>query len=730
VNELQDTQPGESREDTEPDGWRRAVLDRVGLVAAPVFIALALYRMPDFQIGSSLLRDAALMSIPIAIVVAALWRRGPYRLRVFLMIVPMFALEFVGVRLWGYVFGTILIALTGVGLCGLLLGVRWAIAGWAVSVAILHGTAVAIQAGWLSTSFDAALVDPRVPAVAVRVSVSYAALSALLSIGVYAVVERLSASLRETQRALARATSEQIGRVRAEGDRRAVEAQFRSLVEHAPDSISIVDRDHRVLFSNHENRRGEDPSGALAESFVAPEHAQRVHDGIERVFAGQGPVSYDVEVLQPDRGHVWFSARVGPIVENGRIERAIVVATDISERRDLEAQLLQAQKLEAVGQLTGGVAHDFNNLLTVILGNLQLVASSLPEGDSAQSFIENARAAARRGAALTHRLLAFARRQTLQPRVLDAGELVAGMDDLLRRTLGETISIQIVRAESLWKCRIDPTQLENVILNLAINARDAMPRGGRLTIETSNALLADSTARQRDGAPPGPYVALAISDTGAGMSREIVEHAFEPFFTTKELGQGSGLGLSMVYGFVKQSGGHVEIESRPGEGTTLRVYLPPAESEAVEPGARVSSRRSAGIAGSAGRGELILVVEDDEHVRALTVGLLERVGYKTIDASSGQSALALLDRVEEIALVFTDVVLPGEMSGPQLARAVQVRRPGLPVLFTSGYSESALGRQEALAPGDEIVAKPFTQAELAERIRAALDVASARESRA
>ncbi len=712
-----------------PGAWRVRIFDRLSGVGAMLIGALMLYGAWEIRLGESLLRDTLTVGAPLVLLAAAVLRRAPYRLRAYSFLIALFAIEFLAASRYGYGVGTILIALIGVGLSALLLGMRWAIAGWGLSTTILLGTALSIHMGWLAPAFDPTSVDPSNLPGAVRISLTYGVCSALLALGVYAVVERLSASLRDTRQALALATSARNERARAEAEKRAAEARFRSVVEHAPDSIAIVDRSHRVLFANHQSQDRLDPTGRLAEELVVPEHAERVRKGVERVFAHGEPVSYDVQVADELRGPVWYSSRVGPIVERGQVERAIVVTSDISGRLDLEEQLLQAQKLEAVGQLTGGVAHDFNNLLTVILGNLQLVAGSLAPDDPAQAFVENARAAARRGSSLTHRLLAFARKQALQPRVLDVGDLVSGMDDLLRRTLGETVDIQTRRAEGLWKCEVDPTQLENVILNLAINARDAMPGGGELTIETANVTVDADSPQARQGARPGAYVMLAISDAGSGMNREVLEHAFEPFFTTKGLGRGSGLGLSMVYGFVRQSGGDVQIESAPGEGTCVRVYLPRTRDGEMQVRGRIAPPPEAAGPGPRGSGELILVVEDDEAVRSLTVNLLQRSGYATAQAEDGPDALELLSRRPDVALVFTDVVLPGGMGGAALARAIQERRPGLPVLFTSGYTENAIGLRGRLPPGIELVSKPFTQATLAERIHGTLRAARTRPVR-
>jgi len=389
---------------------------------------------------------------------------------------------------------------------------------------------------------------------------------------------------------------------------------------------------------------------------------------------------------------------------------------DITERREIEEQLRQSQKMEAIGQLTGGVAHDFNNLLTVIMGNLDNLQRHVPDRAEPQRMVQAIMRAASRAATLTHRLLAFARRQPLEPRPIDVNKLVATMSDLLRRSLGEAIVIETVLAGGLWRTLADPNQLENALLNLAVNARDAMPQGGKLTIETANAFLDEAYAALHEGVSSGQYVLIAVSDTGVGMTKDVIEKAFEPFFTTKEVGQGTGLGLPQVYGFVKQTGGHVKIYSEPGEGTTLKLYLPrlagadlPADSpsESKPEPARTT-------------GETVLVVEDDADVRSYSADILRDLGYRVVEAPEGPAALALLDAEPAIRLLFTDVGLPGGLNGRQLADAARRRRPDLKVLFTTGYARNAIVHQGRLDPGVELIVKPFTAAALAAKIRQVL----------
>jgi PAS domain S-box-containing protein len=395
------------------------------------------------------------------------------------------------------------------------------------------------------------------------------------------------------------------------------------------------------------------------------------------------------------------------------------VAQEVAERMKAEEALRQSQKMEAVGQLTGGIAHDFNNLLTIIVGNIELLQRRLPEGNERLlRAADYAMQATRRAATLTQRLLAFSRQQPLDPKPIDANKLVAGMSDLLWRTLGETVVLETVLAGGLWRTQADPNQLENAILNLAVNARDAMPDGGKLTIETVNAHLDEAYVEAlTEPVPPGQYVLVAVSDTGTGMSKATMEKVFEPFFTTKEVGKGTGLGLSQVYGFVRQSDGHVRIYSEPGEGTTVKIYLPRLVGPEREP-AEMPVKSPVMVRGG---GETILVVEDERDLRAYTTEVLRDLGYRVLEAADGKEALRVVERHPEIGLLFTDVVLAGGMNGRVLADEIIRRKPGLLVLFTTGYTANAIVHQGRLDPGMQLIGKPFTYAELAVKVRRMLD---------
>ena len=412
----------------------------------------------------------------------------------------------------------------------------------------------------------------------------------------------------------------------------------------------------------------------------------------------------------------WELASIAPVRDPaGEVTHFVAVKEDITERKATEDRLRISQRMEVIGQLTGGVAHDFNNLLAIIIGNLQLLEETFAKNREARDLIADALWSAERGAQLTHGLLAFGRRQRLNPQVTDVNLIVSEMTDLLRRTLGERIAIYEKLSPGLWKTMIDRGQLENALLNLVVNARDAMADGGTLTIATANAVLPADGGPKTEDAAPGEYIVLSVSDSGVGIPAEVLERIFEPFFTTKKLGEGSGLGLSMVYGFVRQSGGQIVIDSTLGVGTTAKLFLPKAQAEeSAEPHAPDARRQTAGR-------ETILVVEDDPRLRKTAVNILRGGGYQVIEAGDANEALHLLDETPQLDLLFSDMVLPGGMSGSYLARAVLERRPDMRILFASGYAaDSELS--EAL-PGRviEMLAKPYRQSDLMQKIRQILD---------
>ena len=488
---------------------------------------------------------------------------------------------------------------------------------------------------------------------------------------------------------------------------------------------------------------------SLAEVITAvhPDDKPGLEAAIEAAVARSGAYAHQYRVRHTDGNFYWIEA-------NGRVERGPDgtplsfpgVLIDVDKRRAVEAerdrvsaalralnetleqrvaertaelmraeeQLRQSQKMDAVGQLTGGLAHDFNNLLTGIAGSLELLGARIKQGrlQELDRYVAAAQGAARRAAALTHRLLAFSRRQTLDPRPTDVNRMIAGMEEMIRRTMGPAVQVEVVGAAGLWPTLVDPPQLENALLNLCINARDAMPNGGRLTIETANRWMDKRAAAERE-LPPGQYISLCVSDTGTGMTPEVIAHAFDPFFTTKPLGEGTGLGLSMIYGFARQSGGMARIYSEAGQGAMVCLYLP-RHLGVEEPSEVMPEFRDAPRAGD---GETVLVVDDEPTIRMLVTEVLGELGYTAIEAPDGAAGLKVLQSNRRIDLLVTDVGLPGGMNGRQMVDAAKRERPDLKVLFITGYAENALLGNGQLESGMHVMTKPFAMEALASRIK-------------
>jgi PAS domain S-box-containing protein len=456
----------------------------------------------------------------------------------------------------------------------------------------------------------------------------------------------------------------------------------------------------------------EEMIGHSAVEFIHPDDLESTRDEMRFARRGRQMRNFETRYVHKD-GHevnlTWMGAWSEPV------KRHFFIGRDLTEKQAAEAQFRQAQKMEAVGQLTGGIAHDFNNILTVITGTIGILADAVAADPQLTAIAKMIDDAAERGASLTKHLVAFARRQPLQPREIDVNALVVETMKLLRPTLGEQIQINPLLAQDAWTALVDPNQLTAAILNLSLNARDAMPAGGKLVIETSNVYLDEGYASMHSDVSVGNYVMVAVSDTGVGISPANLERVFDPFFTTKEVGKGTGLGLSMVFGFVKQSNGHIKIYSEEGHGTTVKIYLPRATGLADTP---VEALAPSSIQ----RGnETILVVEDDKLVRRYVITQIDSLGYKTLEAGNASEALEIIDRSDDIDLLFTDVIMPGSLNGRQLVDAALLRRPGLKTLFTSGYTENAIVHHGRLDTGVLLLTKPYRKSELAQMIRLALD---------
>ena len=447
---------------------------------------------------------------------------------------------------------------------------------------------------------------------------------------------------------------------------------------------------------------------------VHPDDVEMLRAAMGRALRDTGDIELEYRIRHADGSIRWVLSRAHTLFDGHTPIRRTGVGVDMTKQRLLEEQFRQAQKMEAVGQLTGGLAHDFNNLLAGISGALEMMETRIGQGRLADvdRYMTAAKGAARRAAALTHRLLAFSRRQTLDPKPTDVNRLVTSMQDLIQRSVGPGVALEVAGAADLWPVLADAPQLENALLNLCLNARDAMPQGGRVTIETANRCLDAQTAGAFE-IPPGQYVALCVSDVGTGMSPELIARAFEPFFTTKPLGEGTGLGLSMIYGFARQSGGHVRIASEVGQGTSVTIYLPRHHGEVGEDEGQIPVSSLP----RAGGGKTILVVDDEPTIRLLLNDILGDLGFRVIEASDSATGLGILQSDVAIDLLISDIGLPGGMNGRQLAEAGRARREGLKVLFITGYAENAMLGNDRLEPGTAVLTKPFSIDAMAARIR-------------
>jgi PAS domain S-box-containing protein len=572
----------------------------------------------------------------------------------------------------------------------------------------------------------AALMEPWRQQLVRFGALDLAASLALIAITLLAMqaVRRQERGARKLEATATQLRREVVERERAELEARHSAEDYRFLYQKTPVMLHSTDREGRMIdvgdyWLDQTGYRRDEVLGRKSSEFLTPE-SRRYNEEVARpVLVEKGGVRFVPLQLQRKDGSV-MEILVSSLAQRdqaGNFLRSLAVSFDVTDWRRAEAQLRQIQRMEAVGQLTGGVAHDFNNLLTVIIGNLEragaLAAGNLRIGGA----IEAALKGAERAASLTQQLLAFSRKQPLEPRPVDVGKLLTRVSTLLRRTLGEQIEIETVTAGGLWIAFCDAAQLESALLNLAVNARDAMPNGGKLTLEAGNVVLDEEYALNNSEVRAGRYVMVAVSDTGSGMATDVAERAFEPFFTTKPEGKGTGLGLSQVFGFAKQSGGHVKIYSEPGHGTTVKLYLPRTTNVAA------AATESPDASLPIGQ-ERVLVVEDEPDVRDTVTATLADLGYTVFAAGGPEEALALLAQ-QPVELIFTDVVMPGEMSSPEMARRARLLQPEVKVLFTSGYTENSIVHNGRLDEGVELIGKPYKREQLAKRLRRLLDEPSA-----
>ena len=695
-------------------GARNKIVN-AALIATAVFsfLGFAISILRSTSVGWQLVMTYQIAFWVVIASMAVFRHRLPFLARAWVLIGMLLGLCLTGLVSFGLIGMSIPGLLMTTVLATLLFGagVGWVIAG--VSVAMIAAVGVGVSLEWISFEFDAAayVVAPTSWAMAVVATVFFIG---FCNVGLSWTQGALTDSLRILEE----------HRTQFQHSARLAELGHYEWDEVTDQMKSCSEEFARICGVTVNDYLRSSATLATGVKWIHPDDREvyiEAHDHYRKVNleSRTSPVGLDIEyrIVRQD-GEVRHVRELGAPLFNdaSRLVRSIGTLQDMTERVVLEDQFRQAQKVEAIGQLTGGVAHDFNNVLAIILGNLDLLHAKLEDKVDRDEYLAPAIEATKRGATLTHRLLAFARKQALDVRDVDVEALVDGMHDMLRRSLGETIEIKVVNPAGLWLCEVDPAQLEQALLNLAINARDAMPVGGRLIIEMENTHIDEAYADAHVEVSPGDYVLLAVSDNGTGMSPEVREMVFEPFFTTKDVGQGTGLGLSMVFGFVKQSAGHITVYSEEGEGTTVRLYMPRSRATAATPlaiGGKETPR--------AKPDETILVAEDDVNFRRVIKAMLEDLGYAVIVASEGREALEILSTTPRVDLLLTDVVMSGGISGTALAEAAHRDRARLRVVYMSGYTRNAIVHHGRLDPGVELLAKPFNIEDLGRKLRAVLD---------
>jgi len=687
------------------DPWRTRLMNVwSGLLALVGVAFVGQGGLTGQQVVTAPARLSVYATAVLCFVVAAIGRGLSLRTRALLLIAGLVFAPVIGFPSLGVMGpGEVLIYLSCLFTAVLFLGLRGTLIAWGAITTLWIVTLVLIGTGVIVVEPAYSVFDLRILAVGLRQGILVGGFGGALALGTALVLARLQDSLQET-------------RV-AESALRASEARWRSLVDNTPLGVVILDPECRVEFLNHDllGYRREKAAGEDFLRFASTlDEGNRWRATVEAVLRSGQTGLLETRAKARDGSLARLEMGFSPIMKDGVVHRVTVIIADVTEKHLLTEQVRQSQKMQAVGELTGGLAHDFNNLLTVIQGNLEFISLE-SEDPTTREFTDLALDAVRRGSSLTHRLLAFSRRQALEPMAVDTAEILRGLQVLLARMMGETVEVRFDVEAGIWPCEVDAAQLEHALLNIAINARDAMDGKGRITLTCENRTVLPRRRRKVDELEPGEYVAFVVRDEGAGIPPEVLGRIFDPFFTTKGVGKGTGLGLSMVYGFAKQSGGSIVVESEVGVGTTMRLLIPRAHTTPAKPLTAATPDR--------GDRQLVLVLEDDEALRKVVVRTLESLGYRTAVAGTAAEAHRVIDGLTDGPpnLVLTDIVLPGGVSGAEFAAELREKNPNLPLLLMSGYSEDFREEISGLGEGVELLAKPFGREVLSKAVARALD---------